>query len=136
MMALWLGGDRRLAADIHCRRGVLCGPLPGRVLILAPIELIGRCGWEPLKSRAKRIILPRCGGCIVYRIGGFMTVSEANRHRVLCLLDIERQQTREQIRLVDRDKESAAVKRGKPPMSEPRQYSLSDRCDMAPPASL
>ena len=57
-------------------------------------------------------------------MGVFMTASEANRQRVLRLLRFERDQMWAQFTSVD--KESPAVKRGKPPMSETRQLWSSD----------
>ena len=57
-------------------------------------------------------------------MGVFMTASEANRQRVLRLLRFEREQMWAQFTTVD--KESPAVKRGKPPMSETRQLWSSD----------
>jgi hypothetical protein len=56
---------------------------------------------------------------------GFMSGSEANRQRVLSLLNTEREQILEQYRYIDI--KSTAVKRGKPPMSEIRQLSFYDR---------
>jgi hypothetical protein len=54
-----------------------------------------------------------------------MTGSEANRQRVLSLVITESAQILEQYRYID--VKSAAVKRGKPPMSETRQLSSYDR---------
>jgi hypothetical protein len=56
-----------------------------------------------------------------------MTASEANRLRVLSLLDTERQQILEQYRYID--VESRASRRGTPPMSENRKLSFYDRRD-------
>jgi hypothetical protein len=56
-----------------------------------------------------------------------MSGSEANRQRVLSLLNTEREQILEQYRYIDI--KSTAVKRGKPPMSETRQLSFYDRRD-------
>jgi hypothetical protein len=56
-----------------------------------------------------------------------MTVSEANRQRVLSFLNTEREQILEQYKYIDI--ESRAVRRGKPPMSETRQPSFFDRRD-------
>jgi len=61
-------------------------------------------------SRPRRITL---------RMGVFMTASEANRERVFRLLIVEREQMRAQF--PPEDKESPAMKRSKPPMSETRQ---------------
>jgi hypothetical protein len=55
----------------------------------------------------------------------FMSGSEANRHRVLSLLNTERELILEQYRYIDI--ESTAVARGKPPMSETRQIPFCDR---------
>jgi len=59
-----------------------------------------------------------------------MTASEANRQRVFRLLLVEREQMREQITTAD--KESPAVKRGKPSMSETRQLWTSGPSDRIP----
>jgi hypothetical protein len=56
-----------------------------------------------------------------------MTASEANRQRVLNLLNTERQQILEQYKYIDI--ESRAVRRGTPPMSENRKLSFYDRRD-------
>jgi len=53
----------------------------------------------------------------------FVTASEANRQRVFKLLLVEREQMCVELTTVD--KESPAVKRGKPPMSETRQIWIS-----------
>ena len=60
-------------------------------------------------------------------MGVFMTASEANRQRVLRLLRFEREQMWAQFTTVD--KESPAVRRGKPPMSETRQLWSSGPSD-------
>lgn len=56
-----------------------------------------------------------------------MTASEANRKRVFKLLLVEREQICAEFTAVDR--ESPAVKRGKPPMSETRQPWISAPVD-------
>jgi hypothetical protein len=56
-----------------------------------------------------------------------MTASEANRERVSRLLVLEHKQMWAQFTTVD--KESTAVKRGKPPMSETRQLWISGPSD-------
>jgi hypothetical protein len=54
-----------------------------------------------------------------------MTGSEANRQRVLSLVNTEREQILEQYRYIDI--KNTTVRRGKPPMSEIRQLSFYDR---------
>ncbi len=54
-----------------------------------------------------------------------MSGSEANRQRVLSLLNTEREQMLEQYRYIDI--ESTMVRQGKPPMSETRQIPFCDR---------
>lgn len=56
-----------------------------------------------------------------------MTASEANRQRVLGLLNTEREKILEQYGYIDI--KGTGVRRGKPPMSEARQFSLYDRRD-------
>ena len=56
-----------------------------------------------------------------------MTVSEANRQRVLNSLNTEREEILEQFGYIDVT--SRAVRRGTPPMSETRKLSFDDRRD-------
>jgi len=56
-----------------------------------------------------------------------MTASESNLQRVLSSLNAEREQILEQFRHLDLA--SRAVRRGKPPMSEPGKLSFYDRRD-------
>jgi hypothetical protein len=62
--------------------------------------------------------------------GVFMTASEANRQRVLRLLVVESEQMWGQFTTAD--KESPAMKRGKPPMSETRQLWISNSLSLPP----
>jgi hypothetical protein len=62
-----------------------------------------------------------------------MTASEANRQRVFRLLIVESEQMWGQFTAAD--KESPAMKRGKPPMSETRQLWISNSLSPAVPAN-
>ena len=64
----------------------------------------------------------------------FMTASEANHERVSRFLVVESEQMWGQFTTAD--KESPAMKRGKPPMSETRQLWISNSLSPAVPASL